>query len=59
MITDNSEPVQHRVHRQQQQSNYTTPDEDDRIGKALELDDKEAMMQDIFNQVGQDGEQRQ
>lgn len=61
MMTESPETVTpHKVHKQKMQGmEFTSEEEDDFIEQALKLDEKEALMQDIFKQVGQDGEQRQ
>lgn len=60
MLTGDDEPAVHKVHRQSSVSGaFTNEQEDDMIAEAIKLDEKELLMQDIFKQAGQDGEQRQ
>jgi hypothetical protein len=59
MLTGDDEQPVHKVHRQTSVGAFTNEQEDDMIAEALKLDEKELLMQDIFKQAGQDGEQRQ
>lgn len=51
------EPV-HKVHKQRISESFTNQQEDDMIAQALQVDERDALMQDIFKQAGPDGEQR-